>query len=95
MTLEKIVTRLRDAKTELSERFLVKELAVFGSYARGDSRADSDVDILVNVDPAIGLGFVSLADRLEELLGLPVDLISTRAVKPRMKTEIERDLVNV
>jgi len=42
------------------------------------------VDILVDVDPTIGLGFVTLAERLEEVLGLPVDLVSRRAIKPSL-----------
>ena len=41
--------------------------------ARGDSTTDSDVDILVDVDPSIGLGFVTLAERLEKDLGRKVE----------------------
>jgi len=45
-------------------------MALFGSYARGDQQAGSDVDILVEVDPSIGLDFVTLAERIEKLLGV-------------------------
>ena len=54
-----------------------------------------DVDILVDVDPSIGLDFVSLADRIEELLGTSVDVVSTRALKARNRDSIERDVLYV
>jgi predicted nucleotidyltransferase len=65
------------------------------SYARGDQRPESDVDILVDVDPSIGLEFVSLAERLEQLLGTHVDLVSRRAVKPANWKYIEPELIYV
>ncbi len=77
------------------DRYLVRDLAIFGSYARGDQRPDSDLDILVDVDSSIGLGFVELADHLEKTLGLRVDLVSSRALKPRMREAIQRDLIHV
>ena len=57
--------------------------------------AESDVDILVEVDPAIGLGFVSLADELERRLQQRVDLVSSRAVRPNRRRLIEPDLIYV
>ena len=53
------------------------------------------MDILVDVDPSIGLEFVTLADTIEDLLGLPVDLVSRRAVKPRYWKYIEQELIYV
>jgi len=74
---------------------LVRSIGLFGSYARGDATPDSDIDILVDFDPSIGLKFVHLADYLEQLLGKKVDLISTRAVSPRLRASIEEDLLLV
>jgi len=68
---------------------------LFGSYARNEQTPASDIDILVDVDPAIGLAFVDLADYLEQILQSPVDLVSTRAVKPAYRKKIEADLVYV
>ena len=51
-------------------------MALFGSYARGDQQSDSDVDILVDIDPSVGLEFVTLAEQIEQLLDLPVELVS-------------------
>lgn len=92
---EEILSTLQEARQELVEKYDIRRLALFGSYARGEQREDSDVDILVDVDPSIGLRFVDLADRLEELLGVRVELVSTRAIKPRNQKIIEKDLVDV
>jgi predicted nucleotidyltransferase len=71
---EEILSALAKDKPELERRYKVRKLSLFGSYARGEQRADSDVDILVEVDPSIGLDFVTLAERIEKLLGVGVDL---------------------
>jgi predicted nucleotidyltransferase len=91
----RVLRLLADEKPSLVRRYPIRRLAVFGSYARGDQRRDSDVDVLVDVDPSIGLRFVDLAEELNELLGVEVDLVSTRAVRPQHWPLIERDLVDV
>lgn len=92
---EEILESLEKAKRELGPQYAIRRLGLFGSYARGEQREDSDVDVLVEVDPSIGLGFVELAERLEELLGTRVELVSTRAIKTRNRKIIEKDLVDV
>lgn len=79
----------------LKREFPLKTMAVFGSVARGEATPDSDVDILVDVDPSIGLGFVTLAERLEKDLGRKVDLVSRRALRPSLWKQIEPELVHV
>ena len=94
-TREEILAGLGAAKSELQKRFRVRTLALFGSYARNQQTERSDVDILVEVDPSIGLGFVSLAEELERRLQERVDLVSSRAVKPNRRRLIEPDLIYV
>jgi len=94
-TKEEVLRILHREKPELARRYGVKRLALFGSYARDDQREDSDVDILVEVDPSIGLGFVELADRIEEALGVRVELVSGRAIKPRYWEVIKEELIDV
>lgn len=94
-TRKEILKLLSQNKSELEKKFKVSRLALFGSYARGDQRPDSDVDILVDVDPSIGLEFVNLAERIEQLIELPVELVSRRAVKPRNMKFIEQELIYV
>ena len=94
-TRKEILSLLTRHRGELETRFKVSRLGIFGSYARDEQRADSDVDILVDVDPSIGLGFVTLADRIETLLGIPVEVVSRRAIKPRYLQVIEKELIYV
>jgi predicted nucleotidyltransferase len=92
---QEIVEILRQALPELSREFGVRRLAIFGSYARGDATHDSDVDVLVEFDPSLGLRFVDLAERIEALLGMPADVVSRRAVSARHWAEIEPELLDV
>jgi predicted nucleotidyltransferase len=94
-TREEILRILEREKPELMRRYGLKRLAVFGSYAREDQHETSDVDILVDVDPSIGLGFVELADQLEKALGIRAEVVSSRAIKPRYWEIIKEDLVDV
>lgn len=94
-TAEDILETLRRLRPTLERRFKVRSMALFGSYARGDQQEDSDIDILVDVDPSIGLDFVTLANELEAALGKRVDLVSIRAVKPRNMEYIQPDLIDV
>jgi len=92
ITKEEILKTLAKDKPELQRRFKVSKMALFGSYARGDQQPNSDVDILVEVDPSIGLDFVTLAERIEKLLGVSVDLVSSRAVNSRAMKYIDLEL---
>jgi len=73
----------------------VRRMALFGSYTRGDQKPEIDVDISVDIDPSVGLEFVTLAEQIEQLLGLPVELVSRRVIKPNKLKYIERDLIYV
>jgi predicted nucleotidyltransferase len=94
-TKEEVLRILQREKPDLVRDYGVKRLALFGSYARNDQSEDSDVDILVEVDPSIGLGFVELAERIEEALGVRAEVVSRRAIKPRYWEVIKEDLIDV
>ena len=94
-TKEEVLATLRACKLELQKAYPIKRMALFGSLVREEAVEGSDVDILIDVDPSIGLRFVSLAEQLEEVLGLPVDLVSRRAIKPSLWEKIERELIDV
>lgn len=82
-------------KPVLKAKYHIKNIGLFGSIVRGDVNPDSDVDILVEFEKPIGLDFVSLADELEEILGVKVDLVTPNAIKPRMFEYIQQDLIYV
>jgi len=65
---------------------------VFGSTARNEALPTSDVDVLVKVDPSIGLRFVDWAMEIESALGLPADVVSRRAIDDARWKAIEPDI---
>jgi len=80
-----------DKLTGLCKQYSVKELAVFGSRARGDNRPDSDLDILIEFLPEsrLGLiGFAGLQREFEDLFGIKVDLVPKRGLKPIIRDEV-------
>ncbi len=60
-----------------------------------EQREDSDIDILVDVEPSIGLRFVTLANELEELLGQRIGLVTSRAISPNLKPYVESESIEV
>ena len=93
-TREQLLDLLGRKSQALRGRYPISRLALFGSWARGEATDQSDVDLLVEVDPTIGLRFVDLADELEAALGRRVDLVSRRALKPAMWEKIKPDLID-
>ena len=95
MNPQEILQRLsahRDQLTKLG----VKSLALFSSAARGEARADSDLDFLVQFDcPATFDGYMGLKFFLEELLGRRVDLVTRQALKPRLRPHVEHEALYV
>lgn len=83
-------------KDELVRRFGVTRLALFGSTVRGTAREDSDVDVLVAFDgPATSERYFGVQFYLEDLLGVPVDLVTEKALRPELRPFIEREAVDV
>ncbi len=70
-------------------------MALFGSYARNEQTASSDVDIMVEFDGKIGIKFIDLANELEKALGLKVDLVSKKGIKEQYLNTILSDLIYV
>jgi predicted nucleotidyltransferase len=92
---QSVLGSLRALLPGLRREFPLHGMALFGSTVRGEAGPQSDVDILVDVDGSIGLGFVTLAERLEAALGRKVDLVSRRALKPALRRLIEQEAIDV
>jgi predicted nucleotidyltransferase len=91
-----ILTKLKQAKPSLEKKYGVKDMALFGSYSRNTAvEGTSDVDVMVEFSQPIGRAFVALADELEALLQLKVDLVSRGGIKPKYFSVIESDLIYV
>lgn len=82
-TRDEVVKRLQEAEARIRE-LGVRRLALFGSFARDETRPDSDVDVLVEFEPGRKTydAFLDLADLLEELLQRKVELVTTEALSP-------------
>ncbi|AEN72493.1 DNA polymerase beta domain protein region [Rhodothermus marinus SG0.5JP17-172] len=95
--LEKLRQQLRALLPELRERFGVVSLALFGSYVRGQAGAESDLDVLVELDdrPFSLLQFVELEQWLSDRLGVRVDLVEKSALKEDLKSFILREAVPI
>ncbi|SDA61231.1 hypothetical protein SAMN03080617_01321 [Algoriphagus alkaliphilus] len=90
-----IKTKLEDRKKELFEKSPIKTLAIFGSFARNEQKLTSDLDLMVEFHSRVGSEFIELADELEEILGIKVDLVSKKGIKERYFERIKEDLIYV
>jgi len=83
-------------KAELHKKFKVKTLGVFGSYVYGEQRRVSDVNVLVEFEEPIGLfEFMDLEDYLSQLLGVKVNLVSKKALKPHIGESILKEVIMI
>ena len=87
---------LQDHKTTLKDKYGVIEIGLFGSYTKGNQKKSSDVDILVEFEKAIDLlTFVQLKNHLSDLLGVNVDLVIKKALKPKIGERILSETVYI
>ena len=90
---ENVLQIISDMGQELSERYTVKRIGIFGSYARGEDVSGSDVDIIVEFAEPTFDHYMDLKFKLEDVLKRPVDLVMADTLKPRIKPIIEREVV--
>jgi len=94
--IEKIISKLRQNKVILKEKYNVKSIQIFGSYIRGEQKKGSDLDVLVEFYETIDLfKFMELEAFLSEKLGMKVDLVMKDTLKPRIKERILKEAVTV
>ena len=87
---------LSTIKPELTSRFGVNRLALFGSTARDAAQSNSDVDILVTFDgPATSARYFGVQFILEDLLGTRVDLVTEKALRAELRPFIEKEAIYV
>ena len=91
LSLLEIKNTLLSHKQRLSSKYGLSNIAIFGSYANQQTQT-SDLDILVEFNRPIGLEFIDLADELELILKLKIDLVSKKGIKERHLKSIEKEL---
>jgi len=94
-TLQEIKSTLSSHKNRLFKDYPIKSMAIFGSYSRKEQKETSDVDILVEFSDKIGIRFIDLAEDLESIIGLKVDLVSKKGMKEKYLISIDSDLIYV
>lgn len=96
LTLETIIKLLKTFKERHQAEYQLKSLGIFGSYARHQANAESDIDIFFETDAPNLFKTAHLREELEVLLGLPVDLVRLRnSMNPRLKSHIENNAIHV
>jgi len=95
MKLEEVIRRLEELKPLLWENFKVVRIGIFGSVVRGETREDSDIDILVKFSEPIGLQLFDLKEFFERVIERKVHLVSEEALSPYIKPYIEKEIVYI
>ncbi len=97
-SLSEIKSILASQKQMLKEKYGIREIGVFGSYTRGEQKIQSDIDILVKFDEDSNLtllDFIQIENYLSDLLGVKVDLVMKKGLKPRLRERILSETVYV
>jgi len=96
MDREQLVSKLTKHLGEIRSRYHVKYLGIFGSVARNDIHDGSDVDVLVDFQGSADFdGYMGLKFRLEELFGMPVDLVTRKGLREEIRPYVDKDLIRV
>jgi len=89
----RFIKALKIYKDYLRQKYKVREMGIFGSYAKNEQKMGSDLDILVEFYEPVGLGYFELKDFLEDVLKIKVDLVTKMGIKPQLKDKILKDVI--
>jgi len=93
-SFEEIKEILSQSKQIVQKKYKVKEMGIFGSYVRGEQNEASDVDVLIDFEQAPSLlKFIELENYLSDTIGVKVDLVMKRALKPRIGKNILTEVI--
>jgi predicted nucleotidyltransferase len=94
MNRQQILDCLRENAHALRARG-VSHAALFGSRARGDERPDSDIDIMIEIEPGAPLGvfYIGIVHSIEDMFPVRVDVSDRMALKPHVRPTAERDAI--
>ena len=95
MDKDDVITALKAAEADLRAQG-VAHAALFGAMARGEQRPDSDIDIMVEIDPGADLdvyAYVGIINHIEDMFPVPVDVANRESLKPHVRPSAERDAI--
>jgi uncharacterized protein len=95
MKRDEIIARLKEREADLRAQG-VAHAALFGSVARGDDRPDSDIDIMVELDPAARVtvfDYVGIKEYIEGLFPGPVDVVNREGLRPHVRPPATADAI--
>lgn len=86
---------LKRYESTIKEKFHVRKIGVFGSFARGEEKEGSDIDVLIELEDKYETfdNFIDLKFFLEDLFKREVDLVTVEALRPQLKDDIMREVV--
>ena len=94
MDKQTILQKLQLLKPHLQQEYGLSELALFGSYSRGEQTAESDIDVMVDFNRPIGIEYLDVVYLLQEAFReIPVQVVSKGAIKPKYYNRLKEDLL--
>ena len=96
MNIDELIKKHRNEILEISTRYGAKEIKIFGSALRGEAKRNSDVDLLVELEPGRSLlDIIAIKQDLEDLLGCKVDIVTEAALSPYIRDEVLNQAVRL
>lgn len=94
LSLDEIRQSLSTQKSILQKKYKINRLGIFGSYVRGEQKQESDLDVLIDYEEVPSLiTLIEIENHLSELLGVKVDLVTRKGIKPQLRSYILEEVV--
>ena len=93
--INKTLNQIKPKIIQILKKNNVKKAGIFGSYAKGEQRKNSDIDILIEPPKGIGFGFAGIEIELETKLGKKVDLVTYKYISPYIKKQVLNEEVRI
>lgn len=91
----KDISKIRSKIKRILKKNGVAKAGIFGSYARGEQKKSSDIDILIKYPKGLGFGFAGIQLELEEKLGKKIHLVTYKSIHPKLKEQILKEEVKL